>query len=239
MLTLAIDTSGLNGSLVLCRGDECVAEWSLQLGRQHGQSLIPAIETLLREHNLTARQLELIGVSIGPGSFTGLRVGIVCAKTLAYATGCKLVGVPTFDVIAHQLPPDVTAAMVIADAQRGDLFIGHYTRDLADPGRWQSPGPIEILSRTTWLERLSAADTVTGPAADVGTEDIAGRCRVVAPALRHPQALGVARLAQRSLAAGQTSDPWSLEPLYLRRSSAEDKWDVLLAAKAKKAATVG
>ena len=104
MLVLGIDTSGLEGSVALVRDGNCLAETSLnQLGRRHAQSLILEIGTLLEKHECTPRDVDVVAVSRGPGSFTGLRVGMVCAKTFAYATGCKFIAVDTFAAIAENV----------------------------------------------------------------------------------------------------------------------------------------
>src|SRR5438552_3091101 len=99
-LTLAIETSGIVGSIALCSDGERIEERTLQLGRHHGQSLIPELRQLLEDHRRKPRDCDLIAVSIGPGSFTGLRVGVVCAKTLAYVTGSRVAAVDTFHAIA-------------------------------------------------------------------------------------------------------------------------------------------
>lgn len=222
MWTLAIDTSGLAGSIALLHDQKCVAERPLQLGQQHGQSLIPGIHALLHEHELSPRQCELLAVSIGPGSFTGLRVGIVCAKTLAYATGCRLAGVNTLLAVAHNAPDEVEMLHVIADAQRGELFVGRFTR--AGDG-FEMAGSIQIVSAKDWLESLTAGDTVSGPGVEPYVEQLMGTCRILDSSLRHPLASVVGRLGLKALEAGHLADPWQLEPLYLRRSSAEEKWE--------------
>src|SRR5450759_3825007 len=99
MLTLAIETSGPLGSVALFESETVLGEQSLELGRQHGQSLIPTIRQLLTFYGKLPRDLELVAVSIGPGSYTGLRVGVVCAKTLAYAANSQLVAVDTLHAV--------------------------------------------------------------------------------------------------------------------------------------------
>lgn len=223
MLTLAIETSATTGSVALLDDENCLVERTLELGQAHGQSLIPGIHQILSERNLSARDCGLIAVSIGPGSFTGLRVGIVCAKTWAYATKAPLVGVSTFAAIAENAPADVSSLQVISDAQRGDLFIGRFQRAAA--GEWSSTSGIEILSAETWVSSLTPADTVAGPGLLKVIELIAGRARVLDQAQSVARAVSIGRLGYREAVAGRFSDPWTLEPLYLRRSSAEDKWD--------------
>src|SRR5437016_3375486 len=134
MLTLAIETSGSVGSVAVLESTRVLGEQSLALGRQHGQSLVPTIRQLLSDCGKRARDCDLVAVSIGPGSFTGLRVGVVCAKTLAYAADCRLAAVDTLHAIACNSPPDVSTVEVLCDAHRGDLFTGRYTRNAT--GGW-------------------------------------------------------------------------------------------------------
>src|SRR5262245_22963627 len=112
MLTLAVETSGPVGSVALLDGEQCLDERVLELGRHHGQALVPEIGRLLAGQGRMPRDCALIAVSAGPGSFTGLRVGIVCAKTLAYAAGCRVAAVDTLLAIACNSPGEVAAVQV-------------------------------------------------------------------------------------------------------------------------------
>ena len=128
LLTLGVETSGLTGAVALRRDGQIIESVTLQhSGRRHAQTLVSEVDALLRRSNLTAKQLQVVAVSIGPGSFTGLRVGVVLAKTLGYALGCEVVAVDTFCAIAANSPSDVSEVVVLADAQRGELFAGRYT----------------------------------------------------------------------------------------------------------------
>lgn len=225
MLVLAIETSGPIGSVALCQHDAPLAEQTLELGRKHAQSLVPAIRHALDGCSRSPRDVGLLAVSIGPGSYTGLRVGVTCAKTLAYAASCPLVAVDTLRAIACNAPADVSCVEVIADAQRGELFAGRYER--SGTGTWLRSGEIRVLGAQDWAAGLAGAPTVSGPGLEKFGALVAGRCRVLGPEYRVPTAANVARLAVEMLAAGETVDPWDVEPLYLRRSSAEVQWETL------------
>src|SRR5712671_1633891 len=107
LLTLAIETSGPLGSVAVIEAGQVLGEETLELGRQHGQSLIPTIGRVLADSGKKARDCQLVAVSVGPGSYTGLRVGVVCAKTLAYVANCRLAAVDTLQSIACNSPVDV------------------------------------------------------------------------------------------------------------------------------------
>ena len=156
-----------------------------QAGRRHAQSLILEIGELLRDHCLTPHDVGAVAVSRGPGSFTGLRVGMVCAKTFAYATSCRFIAVDTFAAIAENVPTDLTRVFVIEDAQRDDLFAAEFSREESQeaeshsqaliasaserPGlyqgsrRWKSISPLRIVPRIEFLRDRSEVDIVTGP----------------------------------------------------------------------------
>jgi tRNA threonylcarbamoyladenosine biosynthesis protein TsaB len=223
MLTLAIDTSGPTGSIALRRNGELLAERTLELGKQHGQSLIPAIRELLQAEGETVRRCGLIAVSIGPGSFTGLRVGVVCAKTLAYAIPCPVVPVDTFQAIAANAPTGVSVVHVAANAQRGELFVARFRRTAE--GDWERCGSTEILQVAILAARLQTGDVVLGPDLEFAEDGLGTPVRLLTGPIGRPRADEVARLGERLLAAGKAGNAGSIVPVYLRRSSAEDKWE--------------
>src|SRR5437764_749542 len=101
-----LDTSGRAGHVALARGDVLCARSRLDEVRRHARDLAPVLAELLRGQGWRARDLEGVLVSLGPGSYTGLRVGVVSAKALAYAVGCPVLGVETFAAIAAQAPAE-------------------------------------------------------------------------------------------------------------------------------------
>lgn len=225
MLTLAIETSGPTGSVALVASGAVVAEKTLELGRQHAQALLPTIRSLLHDTDRSVRDLQLVAVSLGPGSYTGLRIGIVCAKTLAYAIGCPLAAVDTLQTIACNSPEDVPAVEVISDAQRGDLFVGRYARTSA--GDWAPQNEIAIVRAEGWAAELVAGATISGPGLEKVANLLDGRFHLLPSECHVPAAVWVARLGIAAYEAGQAVDLWGIEPRYLRRSSAEVQWEKL------------
>lgn len=229
LLTLGVETSGMTGAVALRRASQTVESVSLQqAGRRHTQTLVAEVDAMLRRSGLSSQQLDVVAVSIGPGSFTGLRVGVVFAKTLAYAIGCRLAAVDTFRAIAASSPPDVTEVFVVSDAQRGDLFVGRYV--VGDFASGPIPqGEIIIESANSFGQGVQSLltsrreITITGPAATALRSVLPPTVRVLAPEFQHPRAEFIAELGERQALAGELSDPWQLEPFYLRRSAAEEK----------------
>jgi tRNA threonylcarbamoyladenosine biosynthesis protein TsaB len=224
MLTLGIETSSAGGSVALVRAGTLLGEHDLDpAGRRHARSLVAEIGRQLEAAGARPADCDAVAVSIGPGSFTGLRVGVVAAKTFAYATGCRLAAIDTFLAIAGNSPPDVDLVWVTANAQRGDLFVAPYRR--GSDRRFARTGDVSIQTIDAFCEDRSAGEVVSGPGADLIAARLAGRARVLPPDCRRPRAALVAQLGERAVRAGDVADLWSLEPLYVRKSAAEEKWD--------------
>lgn len=225
MLILGIETSGTRGEIAVCRGADCLAEAALEAApRRHAQTLVSQLDTTLKNLGLRVADLDAIAVSVGPGSFTGLRVGVVCAKTLAYVTGCRLAAVDSLQAIAANSPPEVTTVHVISDAQRGDVFVGTYNR-IAD-GEWSREGEISIVKADAWMQARSPGETLCGPALGVYGTIAASMCHLLPEAAWTPRARFVASIGWRRIERGHVADCMTLEPFYLRRSAAEEKRDL-------------
>lgn len=222
MITLGIETSGQQGSVALCRDGELLDERDLSRdGQRHARALVPELRELLSVNALTPQDVQTLAVSIGPGSFTGLRVGVVCAKTWAYATGSRLIAVDTLLAVAEQAGESAQRLQVVSDAQRNELFVAHCER--TSEGVWIRHGEIAIVPAREWTAGLSADDVVSGPGLVKLAEHLSDRCRVLSPETWHPSARTIARLGERAARAGHSDDLWTLEPRYLRKSAAEEK----------------
>jgi tRNA threonylcarbamoyladenosine biosynthesis protein TsaB len=189
--------------------------------------LVPAIRDLLAAAGLTVADLDGLAVGLGPGSYTGLRIGLTAAKTLAYAAGRPLAGLDSLELVARNAPPEALRVSAVADAQRGDLYI-------ADFRRFQPGGPLVRLVPTrvepldAWAAALTEGTYVLGPAAAL--ERVAARVPSTArlpddPAAHWPDPHRLADLALEVWRCGRRDDPWFLEPVYLRRSAAEEQWE--------------
>lgn len=221
MITLGIETSGRSGSVALAADGVLLAARELSAsGRRHARTLVPEIGILLAGCDLTPREIDLVAVSIGPGSFTGLRVGVVCAKTFAYAVGCSLIGVDTFLAVASR-QEDLHRIWIIDDALRGDLFAGEYA---AEDGQWGCVSPPRLIALADWRVGIDLETPVSGPGVDKLSAELAG-LRLATGELRSPHAREIALLGEASARAGRVDNPWTLEPLYIRRSAAEEKAD--------------
>src|SRR5688500_5180312 len=132
---VAIETSGRVGSVAVVRDGTTVAEEQFPHGLQHAAQIVPIIDRLTRAQGWSPRDVEELYVSIGPGSFTGLRISVTLAKTMALATGVKLVAVPTVRVLAENAPPEARHLVIVLDAKRDQIFTARFERGAGD-GPW-------------------------------------------------------------------------------------------------------
>ena len=214
---LVIDTAGRIGRVGLVRGDAVVGTAALDAARRHARDLTPAVGGLLDAARLKPADLTGVIVSIGPGSYTGLRVGITAAKALAYATGCALVPVPTFLAIATRAPAEAPELWVLADALQGQAYVQRFRRD----GLGFAPvDDLRIVPAAGHLPQAPADAWFSGPGVAVHANLLAGR-RLVPEADREPTVESLFA-AGREIAPVTRPGLFALEPLYLRGSSAEE-----------------
>ena len=219
MIVLGIETSGLLSSLALRVGGRCVEERFLsRFGTRGAQALVPEAVALTARHGLRLREIGGLAISIGPGSFTGLRVGLTFAKTLAYASGAVLASVETCAAIACNTPA-ARRVVVVADAQRGGVILVRYQR--GESGVLQRIGNPALVALVDLPNCLKAGDLLTGGGVTRVTA-VPDGVALAPPQARSPRASVVAWLGEVQLAAGNTVDPWTVEPLYVRRSGAEE-----------------
>jgi tRNA threonylcarbamoyladenosine biosynthesis protein TsaB len=192
------------------------------------QHLVVMIRDLLASRDLTTSDIEQIVVSQGPGSFTGLRIGIVTAKTLAYAINCQLVAVPTFELLAHQFteapfPKDLATPSklrVIGDAFRGQLFVQSFQ---FSNGHFDPLEAVHMESPASFLSNLSPTDIVIGPGVAKVKANLSPAQMVDQTAVNIPKASALIGYSSKSPQSLKSTSPFELTPLYIRASAAEEK----------------
>jgi tRNA threonylcarbamoyladenosine biosynthesis protein TsaB len=194
----------------LLRGDERTA-----------QVLAPTIQGLLAAADWSPKNVDLVAVTIGPGSFTGLRIGVTTAKAFAYAIGAEVLSINTMDALALQASPTALPLWTILDAQRQELFAAKYVVD--ERLTLRTEHETCILPQEKWLASLRPGDHVIGPA----LKRIAGQLPVGIEALPEqlwqPTAAAVGQVAWTTYQLGHRDDVWKLSPNYYRPSAAEEK----------------
>jgi tRNA threonylcarbamoyladenosine biosynthesis protein TsaB len=246
VLILAFDTSGFSGSVALLEGPHLLAERELARDRRSAQTLAPAIAELLAERRVGPGEIGLVATTVGPGSFTGLRVGVTTAKTFAYAAGAELLGLSTLEIVACQAPAlgEIHELHAVLDAQRKELFLGRFLvgqraalldgspKQQVDfdssmssglPELWKLESDRAIVPIEEWLQSLGPGIAVSGTGLRKLQDRLPAGASVVPEEFWEPCARTVGLLAWREYCRGRRDDLWKLAPVYLRPSYAEEK----------------
>jgi tRNA threonylcarbamoyladenosine biosynthesis protein TsaB len=214
-MLLAIDTSTQMIGLALYDGVRVLAELIWQTRNHHTVELSPGVSDLLARCAVQPAQLEAIGVALGPGSFTSLRIGLALAKGMAFALKIPVIGIPTLDVLAAAVPVQDMPLAAVLQAGRGRLALVWYQ---AEAGGWKAQGePLMITAEELSLQ-LQKPTLIAGELNAVERQALARRrknAQIVSPAraLRRPAYL--AELAWERWKAGKADDVISLAPIYL------------------------
>jgi len=223
MRILAIETTEKIGSVAAVCDGNLLENIELNSRHRTAQSLAPSLQSLVKQVGWQPADVELVAVSIGPGSFTGLRIGVTTAKLFAYAVGAEVLGIDTLETIAAAAPDKVLSLCTAIDAGRGDVITGEFQR--GEDGWFRPTGASQLVAVDVWTAGLAPGTIISGPA----LRKTAGRVPDHITMLDHkhwsPKAENAARLADRDYDAGRRDDVWSLAPKYSRRSAAEEKWD--------------
>lgn len=221
-MILAIDTSTDVAGVALARPDTILSEITWRGRAAHSSFLLPAIEQVLGASEANIREVDALAVAIGPGSFSGLRVGISAVKGLSMATGIPVAGIGTLEVMAWQVSSLSADVLAVLPAGRGQVYAALFR---GQGSAWRTLQPPEIRSVDD-AAALTVGTLLAGEAAEVVAQAARrqGREPKVAPAawnLRRPGFL--AELGRLYFQSGGSDQCHQLEPLYLRRSAAEEK----------------
>ena len=228
MTILAMDTATMTSSVAVATEDRVLAELTAETRFTHSETLVPNIDEVLRLADVKREEISAVAASLGPGSFTGLRIGLAAAKAIAYALSIPLVGVPTLEVLAAAFPSPGAVVAPLIDAQKGNAYFAIY--------RWTEKGLQceKEVSVASPQEIAAAIAEEKGPvtlAGDFARKLISKGVEIPKNAtlasITHimPRAALVAARAVVRLKNGEGKSPMELEPIYVRRSEAEVLWE--------------
>ena len=214
-MLLAVDTSTAQVGLALYDGTQVPGEFVWHSGAHHTQELAPALDELLKRVEVKINAITAIGVALGPGSFTSLRVGLAFVKGLALARHIPVVGVPTLDVVAAAIPLADRPLAAVVQAGRGRLAVGWYH---AEANRWQAEGPATVTTAEELVAKIHKPVLICGELSASDRQRLARKFKNVTLAsptqcVRRPGLL--AELAWQKWEAGKTDAVASLAPIYL------------------------
>jgi len=242
-IVLAIETSSRIGSVAIATGEKILAETIFSGPMRHSVEIFPVIDNLLGSFSRKPKQIEQIYISIGPGSFTGLRIAATIAKAMHLANAAKIVAVNTLDVIAANVisltvektvwasshesqPTSQETIATVLDAKRGQFFIAIYKRNTSE-GIWKKLLPDSLMTASQFLAQFSCKEE---PIRLLGDGLLYYKDKFKADGVRFfdekywsPRAKKVHLLGWKMASAGQFADPLTLTPNYLRRPQAEVK----------------
>lgn len=217
-MLLAVDTSTPQVGLALYAGEDGVlAEWTWRSANRHTEHLAPMLALLLQRVGVTWAEVEALGVALGPGSFTGLRVGLALVKALALARHLPVVGVPTLDAVAAAVPPEPeTPLAAVLPAGRGRLAVAWYRAE-GTPPQWRAVAGPEVLAPDDLARRLEAPTLIAGELDRAARARLRRRknARLLSPALGMRRPALLAERAWLRYRQGERDDPATLAPIYL------------------------
>ena len=224
MLILAFETSAKAGSVALHDGQKLLAESYQNTGLTHSQTLMVMAEDMLKQCGYTAKDVTHVAVAAGPGSFTGVRIGVAAAKGLAWGLQALCYGVSTLEAMAKNLGVFEGHVCACMDARRNQVYNALFLADGAAPLRLTEDRAIALAELKTELEHIDGPIFLVGDGAGLAYRTLAPEIPnlILPPEHRlHQRAAGVAMVAAEMVAAGVQADAESLQPNYLRLSQAE------------------
>lgn len=215
MRLLAVETSTLAGGVAILEDDRLRGEYVLDVSATHSERLLPAIDRVLADAGWVPGDLQGLAVAVGPGSFTGLRIGLSVVKGLALALGVPVAAVPTLDAMAAVLPFATLPICPVLDARKGEVYCSLY--------RWEAGGMRRLWDYTALAPEALAA-RLTEPVILLGDGARlvpTPHARLAPPHRRVPSPAAVGVLGLGRLGAGESVRADALSPIYLRPSEAE------------------
>lgn len=231
MIILALDTSSIVASVALLEEDKLIGEYTINHERTHSQKLMPMIAELLEGCERTMEQISHVAVAEGPGSFTGLRIGVATAKGLAHAMNIPVVGISTLDALAFNLPYCHGLVCPILDARRGQVYAGIYKWDagvlhiIEEPKALTMEELIIILLNRPENVIFIGDGVQVQQNREIFIQKLGERASIAPESVRMPKAGSVAQLALQRIQEGKTKSFYQLTPAYLRKSEAERQYE--------------
>ena len=225
-MLLAIDTSSLILSCALAKEDTLISEWTVQRKLTHSEQLIPHIDEMMKDAGLLREDITAVACSIGPGSFTGLRIGLTSAKMMSYLWKVPLIGVDTLEALAWNLCGGYVYALPLMDAQRGHVYAALYNTSHMRVIQEEAEGVFLIEEVIEKVKGSLLPVVAMGEAAEKYADKLKEAGILLAPqTMRCCRAGSVAMAAWQKLKKNESSNPLTMVPNYIRRSEAEVQWE--------------
>ena len=222
MKLLALDSSATVATVALCEDDRLLAEYTLNNGNTHSETLLPMVESVLRSYGITVRDVDLFAASNGPGSFTGVRIGAATLKGLAFGAGKPCLGVSTLEAIAENLSVRAGLICPVMNARRSQVYTALFRSDGETLTRLRDDEAISIEELDELLSAYGEPVSFCGDGVDVTLPALKKTVALPVPnRLVHQSASSVAKVALRAYREGLCTNDAEFTVTYLRPSQAE------------------
>ena len=217
-MLLAVDTSNEWMGLAIYDGKQVIGERAWRSSQHHTIELAPAIQDLLTSNNSKMENITAVGVAIGPGSFTSLRVGLALAKGIVFARDIPLIGIPTLDILAQAQPESNLPLAVAIGAGRGRYALGWYKNIR---GAWQAEGAARVVSVEALKDEVASPSVVCGEFTGEVRQEIESNknAQLTSPEDSQRKPAVLAKLAWARFQNGDVDDAASLAPIYLHTAA--------------------
>ena len=222
MLILALDSTAVVASVALCRDDTPIASFTVKNGNTHSETLLPMVEAVLKTAGITVNDIDLFACSVGPGSFTGVRIGVSTVKGLAFGKNKPCVAVSTLEALAENLVPASGILCPVMNARRGQVYNALFRFENGKLTRLCPDRALSVADLEAELLTLGESVTLSGD----GIPEFSRLAVQIVPTevsdrLVDQNAVSVAKCARRAYLEGKQCTDAELAPIYLRLPQAE------------------
>lgn len=225
MRILALDTSTDVASAAISENGVIIGEYSCNKGKTHSQKIMPMIQNLLEKLDMSALDMDAFAASVGPGSFTGLRIGVTTVKAMAFAAGKPVISVPTLDALAYNLPMVSSLICPVIDARNNQVFTAVYGFDGGSLKRHTDYLAVHINELADIISHMEGEVIFLGDAAvkhrAFFISELGERVRIAPQNTALAKASSVAALACEAYNSGKLESCYDMVPFYLRKPQAE------------------
>jgi len=221
MKILALDSTAVAASVALCEDGKLLGEYTIQNGNTHSETLLPMVESLLDHFGMTVQDVDLFAVSAGPGSFTGVRIGVATVKGLAFAGGKPCIGVSTLEALAYNLVDFDGLICPVMNARRKQVYTALFRSKNGELERLWTDRAIAISELDEQLSEYAEPVRLSGDGYDITLDLLTHTTVPTSERLRPQSAFSVAQVARRLYENGVRTTDAELVATYLRPSQAE------------------
>jgi tRNA threonylcarbamoyladenosine biosynthesis protein TsaB len=224
MLILGIETATERVSVAIGGHEGVIGLFEVTRGRRHAETLVPAIEFVCRQSDIELEEISVVAVDVGPGLFTGMRVGLAAGKAIAHALRVPMIGISSLDLLAFPCRHSDRVVVPVIDARRGEVFYAMYRQVPGGTQRVAEPAVGDVGDLVADLLARSQDVLLVGDGALRYRDEILEDFHAEFDGDAHPSAAPLVQLAHARALREDWVNPWEVEPIYLRAPDAQINW---------------